>query len=1134
MANIDLQNRAPTVRREQDFRLHVERRYDVLNSIPKSPAEILAECWQPLGTTDDVYTDCYLIDQRVEGQDGDFYNPCKFPPVLLRTYEQLNGLNETQVGDPGVVMDQYGNQSVIIDYWQLNLGTATYQVPGVTPAPAPFAACLLKNEERTNDGTLRKIRRTYIDSGILSDTETLKFDGKLVIREITAIGLTPPTPSGWSLVTTSTEFVNGREVVRVGFASASGGGGGAGTGGEISRDVQYNISPDQGTTGVTVTTIRYVTGADVVVNPITGPVGSELIRTGVEESDGYKIWTSVFASGQGIITSDKDIREGGKLIVYSITSINAPPSAPAPTIGGTVTLITQNQRNGTDAADGTVIFQYTYAEGLGEVGRDIRYGQSLDEGATGTTTTTIRYLTAGTATYQPASLAGSVLIGKDGQQQDGYTLWVTTWAKGTGTVLTIDDTKNEGALLLRTIKSLGSAPATPGGYTLVKTDVQNGDGYVIYTYDFAQGAGIAVNEVETKEGGKLILYRQTEFNPSGSYTPATPGATIGGTVTLVSRTLRNEDGFYAYDSTWAEGIGEISRDTDYSQSSDQGTTGVTKITVRALTALGASNPISVPSGTTLIGIGSVAQDGYLVWTGNYAKGTGLVVTDVEIKEGGKLYIYHRVALGAAPSTPSASIGGVVTLIEDDMREADGYKIYDRRWAEGLGEISRSFNVAITGRPLHNFDPAAPQEDNALVLCTIRYLSAGTAMLSLTDPTTGPSGFFRIEDSVTAQDGYAIWDSIYARGNGLIVDEVDSQNGGKLVLYHRVGVNAAPDIPSPTIGGTVVEVSSSVANEANYKRYDYHWAEGVGEIERNIAYEQSENQGTLGVTLTTIRYLVAPAATVQPTSLAGSVSIGSSYTEANGYRIWQTRWAKGTGKVSEMVHARQDFLREVTYISLGARIAPSVGVIIRDDYRLDEGFSVFTVTAIQAADGSAVTSATGSFERYVPFLYPGRAKAYFLTASNGWKAYDVFRSPPVRTDVKATITVTYQTSNALGTISDYWNPTEWAVVQAEWIGLDNLPGFNVVSLPGYRTTSATPLVFTASVWADGVAGTMLGNIVFGGTIAQVTVTGGPSDPGGHTFTLDATIEPAFTATDGTVYYRKTLVSAAIPAQAALPV
>lgn len=413
---------------------------------------------------------------------------------------------------------------------------------------------------------------------------------------------------------------------------------------------------------------------------------------------------------------------------------------------------------------------------------------------------------------------------------------------------------------------------------------------------------------------------------------------------------------------------------------------------------------------------------------------------------------------------------------------------------------------------------------------IKYLSDLTVD---TNPITPPAGTVLIAEKYTDESGYRLWEASYATGVGLVVDDVDIQNDGKLYIYSRTALGSAPSTPSATIGGTVTLISTDVRNADGYVIYSYKWAEGVGEISRNIQYQQSENQGTLGVTITTIAYLVAPAATVQPTTLSGSVEIGRTYEDRDGVRLWTTRWAKGTGLVSQAIHARQDGLREVTNIALGTRSAPS-GVVIRDDYRLDEGFTVYTVTSIQAADGGTVTGATVEFQRYVPFLYPGRAKAYFITASNGWKAYDVFRSPPTRADVKGTITVTYQTSNALGSITDYWNPSEWAVIQAEWIGLNNVPGFAVAALPGYRTEDDDPLVFTASLWEDGVAGTMLGNVVYAGTTAQVTVTGGPEDPGGNTYTLDATLEPAFTGTDGTVYYRKTIVSAAIPAQPALPV
>jgi hypothetical protein len=726
-----------------DRRLRVTRIYDVLNNIPKDPAELLSRVWLAWGTQDDEFTDCRLTHQSVSGQTGPFRKPVDEPPQLVRVYEEIPENDRVQVGDPGVSFDQFGRKSVEINYVQFSAGTSIYNtVVGTTAAPAPFTDCILQHFESTNDGTLITSKYTFIDAGVLSDTEQLKFGGKLLLRTIRSLNEVPATPAGFTLVSTGTEFTEGLPVYVYGYA-AGGGGGSTGTGGQINESTTYQDSSNQGTTGVTIISSKYLTDLTVTDNPITAP-------------SGFIAGTSIF---------------------------------------------------------------------------------------------------------------------------------------------------------------------------------------------------------------------------------------------LIATTEDTDSGFKLWGATWARGVGEIGRDVTYQQSNDAGTTGVTVTTITHLTL------------------------------------PGIVV----------------------------------------------------------------------------------------------------------NPTTAPAGSVLVKLDHTDEDGYKKWVAVYASGTGTVTTETDIQNDGKLYIYTKVAINAAPSAPSPTIAGTVTLISTDVRLESGVSIYSYKWAEGVGEISRAIQYQQSQDQGTLGVTLTTIRYLVAPAATVQPTSLSGSVQIGQDFQDESGVRIWTTRWAKGTGLVSQAIHARQDGLREVTNIALGTRVAPS-GDVIRDDYRLDEGFTVYTVTSIQAANGTDPTTSgsTISFERYVPFLYPGRAKAYSLTASNGWKAYDVFRSPPVKADVKATITVSYQTGNTLGTISDYWNPSEWAVIQAEWIGLNNVPGFAVVALPGYRTTSATPLTFTATVWEDGVAGTMLGNVVFGGTTAILTVTGGPADPGGSTFTLDATIEPAYTKTDGTKVYRKTLVTAAIPAQAALPV
>ena len=1165
--NCDLQNRAPTVTRTPDFRNHVERRFDVLNWVPKTPAQILAEAWLPLGSVDEEYTDCYLISQNVEGQNGDFYNPCKLPPVLVRVYEQLNGTAETQIGDPGVVMDQYGNQSVIIDYWQINLGTATYQVPGVTAAPSPFTACLLKTEERTNDGTLRKIRRTYIDNGYLSDTERLLFNGSLVIREITAIGFVPPTPSGWTLVTTSTEFVSGREVVRCGFANAGGGGGGGGTGGVVSQDTQYNISPDQGVTGVTVKTIQWVSNPSVVTNPIPSPgVGYVLIRSGYEDEAGYRLWSAVYAYGQGIISSEVESKEAGKLIIYRITAINAgtalmSPPTPAATIGGTVTLIDTNRRNGTDASDGTTVNSWVWAEGLGEVSRDIDYSQSSDQGTTGVTRITIRALTALGAVNPISVPSGTVLISIGSVAQDGYLLWTGVYAKGTG---------------------------------------------------------IVVQTTETREGGNLIIYRRIELNSSAAYTPATPSPTISGTVTLISRTLENSDGFYTYRSEWAEGNGEVSRAIDYGQSIDPGVTGVTRTTIRYLTALGDSQTPALLAGSVLVSRTYTEQDGYGVWLTVWAKGVGTVISEVEQKEAGKLVLYHVVSLGTAPATPAATIGGVVILIDAGVRQADGYVIYDRRYAEGLGEISRTFNVLATSNPLISFNALAPQQTNGLVTCTIRYLTAGTAMFTMADPTTGPTDFFRIENSVEARDGYALWTSLYAQGDGVVVDQVEEREGGKLILYRKVGVNTEPPTPSPSIGGTVALIDYTITNEGNYHKYESRWAEGQGEISREIDYSQSINQGTAGVTKTVIRYLVAIGATVQPTSLAGSVEVGRTFTEQDGYRIWTTTWAKGTGTVDTDVQyrsggklvlyrtvsltlppatpaatiggtvilvsaenrvdsgytiydyrwaegygvaeeesvLRDDGLmeRHRTVLTVGTALftiangaafdsawsPDSDGILFRIDSQFQDGYTVTRGVWMYASDGtSAPTSGTVVTEAWIPFTYPGRARIYQKSFTTGAVAYtllDVFLSPPTTGLVLGTKTITYQASNAVGALaSALWNPTDYATLFSQFVNASGNSQSIVKGFEGYGAVPAGTSTFTCG----GASGTLsvLGQPILTGTSGIMALSGGPASPGGSTdYTLHAEVEvePTFVKYDGTKYYRKIVITATPAAQAALPV
>lgn len=399
----------------------------------------------------------------------------------------------------------------------------------------------------------------------------------------------------------------------------------------------------------------------------------------------------------------------------------------------------------------------------------------------------------------------------------------------------------------------------------------------------------------------------------------------------------------------------------------------------------------------------------------------------------------------------------------------------------------------------------------------------------------PAGFTIVDTDVKGPLGVETYTYRFAKGNGQISYDPSEDNNGKLLrlrIRHLTAPGASNPISTPA-GYALVEGPTKQEADGHII-WSAGFAKGDGEIDRDENYDQSEDQGTTGVTKTSIVHLTASSVTTNPiTPPAGQVLISLKKVDENGYRVWRALYAKGTGKVAENIAARSDGLREVTWVSLGTRLAPD-GEIIRDDWRIADGYKVFTVSVMQtAAGGSDPTAATIAFDRFVPFTYPGRAKTFTAT-HNGRTFIDVFRSPPVTTDVKARVTVTYTTDDELTVPANYWNPKSWATIVANWVTLSDNPRNLVLALTGYRSVSTTAVEGTAGIIGDGSDLSCMGEIVFGGTTCRVVCTGGPSDPGGTTKTLDMTLEPAFVTKSGTKFYRKTVVEADIPEQEALPV
>lgn len=269
----------------------------------------------------------------------------------------------------------------------------------------------------------------------------------------------------------------------------------------------------------------------------------------------------------------------------------------------------------------------------------------------------------------------------------------------------------------------------------------------------------------------------------------------------------------------------------------------------------------------------------------------------------------------------------------------------------------------------------------------------------------------------------------------------------------------------------------------------------------------------------------------PPTPVGFVLVDTAVQNTEGVPTYTYSFAKGDGLVSVSIDARQDGLRQVTHVSLGTKSTPA-GVVVRDDLDELDGYIRYTVSSMQSAAGGAPTGVSYNYGVKRQFLYPGRAKIYSVVIGDR-TMFDCFKSSPIQADVDADVEISYQTSDVLSYTGTYWNPDEWATLFAKLVTRYGEPVSIVDALPGYRSVDDSEESFAAPNIV-GEEASFLGHMVYGGTTATIRVIGGPEDPGGNTYVLDAQLDPAFMATDGTIYFRRTVIRAEIPTQPALPV
>ncbi len=434
-----------------------------------------------------------LVDQK-SGEPGSVAGVDPKTPLWLEVYETLPATGEVQVGADTLIELEDGRSAIVRESLQLSADTFV----SAGPAGSAITGGYLQKEEAKDDGALRRITRTIVESGTLEQDNQSLQGGKLLKRTIVSAVTVPATPSGYTLVGSPVQHPNGLPVYTYTFYKGDG---------EISRTYALsdagatNVPLDAAAVGVNRVTILHLTANSVTDDPTTNP-NAVCFRTSIQQEsrDGHKLWTVVWVNGAiGSVVVDVTTKNGGKLVIYHGIGFGVVPAAPTATIGGTVSLIEDNTRK----ADGYVIYDRTWAEGEGEISRRT---STRNNGAL--SLIAVRHLTAPAAAIPISTPSGYTLVESEPIEADGHRIWSAEYAKGDGEISRRTSTRNNGALSLVVVRHLtapaaGNPISTPSGYTLVESEPIEADGHRIWSAEFAQGEGLLRLRPQGVEAGLL-------------------------------------------------------------------------------------------------------------------------------------------------------------------------------------------------------------------------------------------------------------------------------------------------------------------------------------------------------------------------------------------------------------------------------------------------------------------------------------------------------------------------------------------------------------------------------------------------------------------------------------------------------
>jgi hypothetical protein len=135
------------------------------------------------------------------------------------------------------------------------------------------------------------------------------------------------------------------------------------------------------------------------------------------------------------------------------------------------------------------------------------------------------------------------------EARDGFVLYTYQFADGSGEISSSDDTRFDGKLTVKTVTSINEVPSGDGAVINTKIDAR--DGFILYTYQFAKGSGEIARSEEERYNGALTITTITSIEEK----PDSGGV-------LIDTQQRAQDGYMLFTYKFADGQGEVSQSTD--------------------------------------------------------------------------------------------------------------------------------------------------------------------------------------------------------------------------------------------------------------------------------------------------------------------------------------------------------------------------------------------------------------------------------------------------------------------------------------------------------------------------------------------------------------------------------------------